>query len=61
MRPVAVAPIVLLLIGFSRLYLGVHYPAGVLAGYLVAAPWIGSEGIVLPLRGTRIAEEPRPP
>jgi hypothetical protein len=41
-----------LLIGFSGPYLGVHYPTGGLAGYLVAAPWIGSVGIVLLPWGT---------
>jgi len=33
---------VVLLIGFSRLYLGVHYPTDVLAGYLAAALWLAS-------------------
>src|SRR5438046_10744078 len=28
------------LIGFSRIYLGVHYPTDVLAGYLTASIWI---------------------
>lgn len=48
--------LIALLIGFSRLHLGVHYPPDVLAGYSVAVPWIGSVGIVLLLRGTRTAE-----
>jgi undecaprenyl-diphosphatase len=30
------------LIGFSRLYLGVHYPTDVLAGYLAASLWLVS-------------------
>jgi len=30
----------MLLIGFSRLYLGVHYPTDVLGGWLVSAAWI---------------------
>ncbi len=29
-------------IGFSRLYLGVHYPTDVLAGYLTALLWVAS-------------------
>ena len=27
-------------IGVSRVYLGVHYPTDVIAGYLVAAAWM---------------------
>jgi undecaprenyl-diphosphatase len=29
-------------IGFSRVYLGVHYPSDVLAGYATAAIWVGT-------------------
>ena len=29
-------------IGFSRIYLGVHYPSDVIAGYLSAAMWVGA-------------------
>ncbi len=43
---VAVLDIVLvLLIGFSRLYLGVHYPTNVLAGFLSAPLWISFIGL----------------
>ena len=52
-----------LLIGFSRLYLGVHYPTDVLAGYLAAPLWLISVGTVyvawLSLRGLRAAEARR--
>lgn len=34
-----------LLIGFSRLYLGVHYPTDVLAGFLAAPLWISTIGL----------------
>lgn len=33
------ATIYVLLIGFTRLYLGVHYPTDILAGWLVSAAW----------------------
>ena len=43
---VVVAGVVLvLLIGFSRLYLGVHYPTDVLAGFLAAPLWISFIGL----------------
>jgi undecaprenyl-diphosphatase len=35
----AVALLVILLIGLSRLYLGVHYPSDVLAGFIVGLGW----------------------
>jgi undecaprenyl-diphosphatase len=52
--------VVVLLIGFSRLYLGVHYPTDVLAGYLAALLWLvcvgGVYALWISVRGLRAAE-----
>lgn len=37
---VTLATLLILAIGFSRLYLGVHFPSDVLAGYLVGGIWL---------------------
>ena len=41
----ATGVVVILLIGFSRLYLGVHYPTDVLAGFLAAPLWVSTVGL----------------
>jgi undecaprenyl-diphosphatase len=38
----AATTLLVLAIGFSRIYLGVHYPTDVTAGYLVAAFWLSA-------------------
>ena len=40
-----VAVVLVVAIGFSRIYLGVHYPSDVLAGYLGALGWVLGVGI----------------
>lgn len=36
------ATVLVIAIGLSRIYLGVHYPSDVIAGYLAAAVWVGT-------------------
>jgi undecaprenyl-diphosphatase len=38
----AAAALLILAIGLSRIYLGVHYPSDVVAGYLTAALWVSA-------------------
>lgn len=60
----AVAAVLILLIGSSRVYLGVHYPSDVLAGYLAGFVWAtscacGIEVVRRALGGTRAARHER--
>jgi undecaprenyl-diphosphatase len=42
----AVAVLFVGIIGFSRIYLGVHYPSDVVAGYCAALVWVGAVGFL---------------
>lgn len=44
---VGFATVYILFVGFSRLYLGVHYPTDVAAGWLVSAVWVLSVWLLL--------------
>jgi len=54
----AAAGALTLAIGFSRIYLGVHYPTDVLAGYALAVFWMVSVSWV---RMSRRLPKPTPP
>lgn len=48
-----VALIYIVVIGFSRLYLGVHYPTDILAGWVVAGTWVIATWWLLPFLVTK--------
>ncbi|MDP9051680.1 MAG: phosphatase PAP2 family protein [Acidobacteriota bacterium] len=60
---VAIATSLILGIGYSRIYLGVHFPSDVAAGYYVGAVWlgavIGADWYVRRFRAARFATEPQ--
>jgi len=41
MTLIALSALLVLSIGLSRIYLGVHYPSDVLAGYMASGVWLG--------------------
>ena len=43
----SLAVLYVLAVGFSRIYLGVHYPSDVLAGWLLAGAWVAGLGAAL--------------
>lgn len=44
------------MIGYSRIYLGVHYPSDVIAGYFAGAVWVGAVGFIDQIFMTRQKE-----
>lgn len=47
------AAVLVIAIGLSRIYLGMHYPSDVLAGYLAAAVWVSAVIVLDRVRGNR--------
>jgi undecaprenyl-diphosphatase len=47
------------MIGYSRIYLGVHYPSDVIAGYCVGAVWVGAVAFLDKVLADRHREEVR--
>jgi undecaprenyl-diphosphatase len=52
------AALIVMLVGLSRIYLGVHYPSDVLAGYAAAFVWVSSVALVDGLLRRRGHESP---
>ena len=51
------ASTLVVLIGLSRIYLGVHWPSDVLAGYAAAIVWMGTVRLVAPKRDSFSSEK----
>nr|WP_247718202.1 phosphatase PAP2 family protein [Qipengyuania proteolytica] len=56
---IGVAALLVVTIGFTRLYLGVHYPTDVLGGWTVGAAWALAMGLIATrLQAQRKIEQP---
>lgn len=47
----AIGAVVVLAVGVSRLYLGVHYPSDVLTAWMLALGWVAGLRLILARRG----------
>jgi undecaprenyl-diphosphatase len=56
----AVATVLVLLIGVSRLYLGVHYPSDVVSGFAAGIAWLAASITLLGLANGRNREPAAP-
>jgi len=51
------AVLLIVAIGFSRIYLGVHYPSDVVAGYLASTVWVAAVIVLDHLRRVRFSRQ----
>ena len=51
------AVLLIVAIGFSRIYLGVHYPSDVVAGYLASTVWVAAVIVLDHLRKVRFSRQ----
>ncbi|MBE9019165.1 phosphatase PAP2 family protein, partial [Chroococcidiopsidales cyanobacterium LEGE 13417] len=54
----AIGTIFVLVIGWTRLYLGVHYPSDILAGWTASIAWaVGVSWVIKPWRRRNLSQE----
>lgn len=50
---VAIVSLYVVIIGLSRLYLGVHYPSDIVAGWTISAVWVATSAVLVGAIGVR--------